>query len=251
MKPYKYKPIQAISVVPLSDYKLSIAFDDGSVGIIDIREIIEFRNEFEDLKDIEYFKNFRLNADLCLIEWSNEESIDIELLYNELKLSQIIRVNSYHTVELTLTENGYIVTCVMNGHKYRLKELYSNKEDAINAGFSLLIERGEREAVEYFINLSNMTLLLVYSYLKSKEKESNPSPIRSDEYGRMFGPIGDYVILDYLAVLGYARNISEKGSRWSKVILTWKGIDIAKKLEKSWQKAVPLNLVLKTGNIDS
>lgn len=66
----------------ISDYKISLVFNDGAVKSVDLRQTIfnDHRKIFEPLKDINYFKNFRIN--LNTITWENEADFSPEYLYS-------------------------------------------------------------------------------------------------------------------------------------------------------------------------
>jgi sugar phosphate isomerase/epimerase len=69
----------------IKDYKVWIAFDDGKSGEIDLAEKISWGEIFEPLKDINYFKNFRIENDT--LSWENGADLAPESLY-ELLIQQ-------------------------------------------------------------------------------------------------------------------------------------------------------------------
>lgn len=62
----------------ISEYRLKLEFDDGSIRLIDLENEL-WGEIFEPLKDIEKFKNFRLNP--FTIEWENGADFAPEFLY--------------------------------------------------------------------------------------------------------------------------------------------------------------------------
>ncbi|HPZ07189.1 MAG TPA: DUF2442 domain-containing protein [Candidatus Eremiobacteraeota bacterium] len=61
-------------------YKLLLAFEDGSVRIVDLEPHLE-GEIFEPLKDINYFKTVRLDPEIDTIAWENEADISPDFLY--------------------------------------------------------------------------------------------------------------------------------------------------------------------------
>lgn len=64
----------------LSDYILSLTFEDGKKKIIDLKPYIE-GEIFEPLKNIDYFKKFKVNPDLDTIVWDNGADLSPDFLY--------------------------------------------------------------------------------------------------------------------------------------------------------------------------
>lgn len=60
-------------------YKIQIRFNDGKEKIIDFKDLL-CGEVFEPLKDVEKFKNFRLNP--FTIEWENGADFAPEYLYH-------------------------------------------------------------------------------------------------------------------------------------------------------------------------
>ena len=71
--------IKVVKAKYISDYKIEIQFDDGSIKIVDLSNEI-YGEVFEPLKDINYFKKFTLNP--FTIEWDNGADFSPEFLYN-------------------------------------------------------------------------------------------------------------------------------------------------------------------------
>lgn len=69
----------------LQDYKIEIAFDDNKQGVIDLRDVIynDKRAIFQELRDVEKFKQIRLDADTVV--WNNGLDLAPEFLYEKLK----------------------------------------------------------------------------------------------------------------------------------------------------------------------
>ena len=62
----------------IRDYKIQFRFSDGKLKTIDFRDQL-WGDVFEPLKDIEYFKKFKLNP--FTIEWENGADFAPEFLY--------------------------------------------------------------------------------------------------------------------------------------------------------------------------
>lgn len=74
-----------INVRYVRDYTVWLEFDDGSQGEVDISR--SFKGPvFEPLRNIEYFKQVRVNADLGTIVWPNGADVAPETLYERLQV---------------------------------------------------------------------------------------------------------------------------------------------------------------------
>ncbi|MEH2166701.1 MAG: DUF2442 domain-containing protein [Nostoc sp.] len=71
-----------IEVIPHDNYQLYLKFEDGKEGIVDINQLIEFTGIFELLKDFNYFKTVKLNAEWGTIYWDNGADLDPDVLYS-------------------------------------------------------------------------------------------------------------------------------------------------------------------------
>ncbi len=67
-----------VSVVPNKDYTLSIAFDDGKEGTLDMKPYLDF-GVFKRIKDYERFVRVRVAFDT--IEWDCGVDLDPEFVY--------------------------------------------------------------------------------------------------------------------------------------------------------------------------
>ena len=64
----------------VSEYKLLLTFEDGSVKLVDLERELD-GEIFEPLKDVDYFKTVRVNPDLDTIVWENGADISPDFLY--------------------------------------------------------------------------------------------------------------------------------------------------------------------------
>ncbi|MEW6367727.1 MAG: DUF2442 domain-containing protein [Acidobacteriota bacterium] len=70
-------------VVPGEDYMLSIVFDNGETGTLDMKQILGF-GVFQRLKDQEAFKRVRVAFDT--IEWDSGIDLDPEFVYAKCEI---------------------------------------------------------------------------------------------------------------------------------------------------------------------
>jgi hypothetical protein len=71
--------ITVISADYLYDYCISLQFNDGVIGTVDLKNYLD-GEIFEPLKDQEYFKQFTLDS--WTIGWGNGADFAPEFLYN-------------------------------------------------------------------------------------------------------------------------------------------------------------------------
>ncbi len=67
------------SVTWLEEYKLRLKFDDGSVRDIDLQNEL-YGEVFEPLKEIQFFRQVKVNPDTRTIEWPNGADFAPEFL---------------------------------------------------------------------------------------------------------------------------------------------------------------------------
>jgi len=63
------------------EYKIEVTFEDGATGIVDFSKYLLKGGVFERFKDIEFFKNFKINEELGVLTWGDEIDIAPETLY--------------------------------------------------------------------------------------------------------------------------------------------------------------------------
>jgi hypothetical protein len=71
-------------VVPRDDYTLSVSFNNGEYGTLDMKPMLDF-GVFQQLKDHEAFKRVRVAFDT--IEWACGVDLDPEFIYAQCKAS--------------------------------------------------------------------------------------------------------------------------------------------------------------------
>lgn len=62
-------------------YKIEVTFEDGATGVIDFSKYLSKGGVFEKFKDIEFFRNFKINSELGVLTWGDEVDIAPETLY--------------------------------------------------------------------------------------------------------------------------------------------------------------------------
>jgi hypothetical protein len=70
-----------VSVQALPEHRLRVAFDDGTEGIVDVVEMVEFTGVFEPLREPEFFAKAIVNAELGTVCWPNKADLDSDVLY--------------------------------------------------------------------------------------------------------------------------------------------------------------------------
>jgi hypothetical protein len=69
----------------LHDYVIRLRFNDGSVGEIDLKDEL-WGEVFEPLRDIEKFRQFRVDPETRTIAWENGADLAPEFLHEHMKV---------------------------------------------------------------------------------------------------------------------------------------------------------------------
>jgi len=64
-------------------YKIEVEFEDGAKGVVDFSKYLSKSGVFEKFKDLEFFKNFKIDEELGVLAWEDEIDIAPETLYSE------------------------------------------------------------------------------------------------------------------------------------------------------------------------
>ena len=64
----------------VSDYRVKLVFEDGSVRIADLASHLE-GEIFEPLKDVDFFRTVRVEPDINSIVWENGADMSSDFLY--------------------------------------------------------------------------------------------------------------------------------------------------------------------------
>jgi len=78
-----------ISATYKGGYNIEVTFEDGARGIVDFSKYLSKGGVFEKFKDIEFFKNFKINDELGVLTWRGEVDIAPETLYAEATSSPL------------------------------------------------------------------------------------------------------------------------------------------------------------------
>ncbi|MEJ2743655.1 MAG: DUF2442 domain-containing protein [Gammaproteobacteria bacterium] len=78
-------------VSPTEDYLLSIDFDNGEIGVLDMKPYLDF-GIFQRLKERNAFNRVRVSFDT--IEWDSGIDLDPEFVYNKSQRSPAQQENS-------------------------------------------------------------------------------------------------------------------------------------------------------------
>ena len=73
-----------VSVQPLSEHRLRVAFDDGVEGIVNVAQMIQFTCVFEPLRDPAFFARVQVNPELGTVYWPNDADLDSDVLYAKI-----------------------------------------------------------------------------------------------------------------------------------------------------------------------
>lgn len=70
-----------IAATPLDGYVVRVRFEDGLEADVDLGYLLGYGGVFELLRDRDYFRSLRADADAGTIVWPNEADIAPETLY--------------------------------------------------------------------------------------------------------------------------------------------------------------------------
>ena len=70
-----------VSVQALPEHRLRVAFDDGTEGVVDVAEMVEFTGVFEPLREPDFFAKAIANTELGTVCWPNKADLDSDVLY--------------------------------------------------------------------------------------------------------------------------------------------------------------------------
>lgn len=70
---------------PSHDYTVHVRFEDGLTADVDLSYLLDYGGIFESLRDLEYFRQLRADAEAGTIVWPNEADIAPETLYEHAR----------------------------------------------------------------------------------------------------------------------------------------------------------------------
>lgn len=73
------------AVHPLDGYKVRLSFKDGTVGVVDLSDLVGRGPVFEPLRDPAYFRQVRVKRSLGTIVWPNGADVAPETLYTRAR----------------------------------------------------------------------------------------------------------------------------------------------------------------------
>ncbi len=79
------QPPKLIEAVPLEGYSVHLRYADGLAADIDLSYLVGRGEVFEPLRDIEYFRQLKVEEFGVTIEWPNEADIAPETLYDHVQ----------------------------------------------------------------------------------------------------------------------------------------------------------------------
>ena len=62
-------------------YTVRVGFEDGTVGEVDLSYLLDYGGVFAPLRDLDYFRRLRADAEAGTIVWPNDADIAPETLY--------------------------------------------------------------------------------------------------------------------------------------------------------------------------
>jgi hypothetical protein len=86
------------AVVPGDNYMLTIVFDNGENGVLDMKPILDF-GIFQRIKDYEAFKRVQVSFDT--IEWDCGVDLDPEYVYSRCSLEGVVGVGPSQHIEIS------------------------------------------------------------------------------------------------------------------------------------------------------
>lgn len=72
-----------VSATYKGGYKIEVRFDDGKGGIVDFSPYLDKGGVFNHFKNIDFFRQFKVNEELGVLTWQNQIDIAPETLYAE------------------------------------------------------------------------------------------------------------------------------------------------------------------------
>lgn len=70
-----------VEATPVDGYVVYVRFEDGTAADVDLGYLVEYGGVFEPLRDAEYFRQLRADAEAGTIVWPNSADIAPETLY--------------------------------------------------------------------------------------------------------------------------------------------------------------------------
>ena len=74
-----------VEAIVRDGYIVSVRFEDGTTGDVDLAYLLEYGGVFEPLKDPEHFRRLRADGEAGTIVWPKDADIAPETLYTRAK----------------------------------------------------------------------------------------------------------------------------------------------------------------------
>ncbi|MGE5280964.1 MAG: DUF2442 domain-containing protein [Chloroflexota bacterium] len=78
-----------IEATPGDDHRVRVRFEDGLIAEVDLSYLLDYGGVFEPLRDEQYFRQLRADAEAGTIVWPNQADIAPETLYAHAKRSAV------------------------------------------------------------------------------------------------------------------------------------------------------------------
>jgi uncharacterized protein DUF2442 len=66
---------------PMDGYTVRVGFEDGTLGEVDLSYPLDYGGVFAPLRDLDYFRRLRADAEAGTVVWPNDADIAPETLY--------------------------------------------------------------------------------------------------------------------------------------------------------------------------
>jgi hypothetical protein len=70
-----------VAVKPLADYQLWLRFEDGTEGVVNVSQLIQFSGIFAPLQDLATFAQVQIHPEPGTVIWQNGADLDPDVLY--------------------------------------------------------------------------------------------------------------------------------------------------------------------------
>jgi hypothetical protein len=74
----------AVAVHALPGHRLSVEFDDGVQGVVDVARLVRFTGVFERLQDQAFFADVTVHRELGVVYWPNGADLDSDVLHAQV-----------------------------------------------------------------------------------------------------------------------------------------------------------------------
>lgn len=75
--------VRVVEVEPVGGYRIRLRFEDGAEGSVDVSTLIPFANDYERLRDPDFFRQVAIEKEFGSIVWPGDLDVDPYTLYAE------------------------------------------------------------------------------------------------------------------------------------------------------------------------